>query len=68
MSRRADENRLETLLEAIETHPGEGVGFLARLLRWPHEVINRGLVSLNDRGVMLSEDEEGGLWLFGDEH
>lgn len=62
MSRKADERRLRELLGAIERHPGRGVGFLARQLGWPHEVINRGLVALDDRGVLLSEDERGGLW------
>jgi DNA-binding IclR family transcriptional regulator len=62
MSRNADERRLRVLLGAIERHPGQRVGFIARLLGWPHEVVNRGLVALGDHGVLLSEDERGGLW------
>ena len=66
MPRSADEDRLETLRQAIETYPGNPVGFFARLLNWPHEVISRGLVSLNDSGVFLFEDEQGGIWPFND--
>jgi hypothetical protein len=40
------------------------VGFLARLLGWPHEAVNRALVLLNDGGILLSEDERGGIWPF----
>lgn len=64
MPRSADENRLEALRQAIETYPGQPVGFFARLLDWPHEVISRVLVSLNDSGVLLFEDEQGGIWPF----
>ena len=66
MSRKADDNRLEILREAIEIYPGRGIGFFARLLGWPHEVVNRALVTLNDQGMLLSEDERGGLWPFRD--
>jgi hypothetical protein len=62
MSRKANEERIEKLKTAIETHPGEKAGFFARLLGWPHEVVSRALVELNDRGIFLSEDERGGLW------
>jgi len=66
MSRKADQNRLSTLQKAIETHPGRGIAFFVRLLGWPFAVVIRVLTSLNDRGVLLSEDEKGGLWPFSD--
>ncbi|MBM2849736.1 MAG: hypothetical protein HW418_2678 [Anaerolineales bacterium] len=62
MSRKADPNTAETLQEAIETYPGQCPGFFARLLGWPREKVNRALVTLDDYGVLLSEDEYGGLW------
>lgn len=65
MSRNADERRLRALLGAIERHPGQRVAFIARLLGWRHEAVSRGLVSLDDHGVLLSEDERGGLWPAG---
>jgi len=64
MSRKANCRRLDTLKSAIQANPGKRVGFFARLLGWPHETVNRGLVSLNDQDVLLSEDQKGGLWPF----
>lgn len=65
MSRKANHQRLYKLRQAIEQNPGQRVGFFARLLGWPHEKVNRGLVSLDDEGMLFSEDERGGLWPFG---
>lgn len=64
MSREANHQRLQQLQQAIEQNPGQRVGFFARLLGWPHETVNRELVTLNDQGVLLSEDQTGGLWPF----
>jgi hypothetical protein len=38
------------------------LGFFARLLDWSCEEVNRGLTSLNDEGVLLYEDDGGGLY------
>jgi hypothetical protein len=62
MSREANDQRLRQLQQAIEQNPGQRLGFFARLLGWPHEMVSRGLVLLDDQGVLLSEDEQGGLW------
>jgi hypothetical protein len=64
MPRKANPSHLDTLRKAIETHPGNRAGFFARLLDWHREEVNRKLVTLNDRGVLLWEDDRGGLWLF----
>lgn len=66
MPRHADPNHLDALHAAIQTHPGKKAGFLARLLHWRREEVARRLVTLNDRGVLFSEDRHGGLWPFGD--
>ena len=65
MSRKANPKSPLTLQKAISTHPGQRPGFFARLLRWPREKVTRALVILDDQGVLLSEDERGGLWPFG---
>lgn len=62
MPRNPDGARLEHLLQAIESNPGNPPGFFARLIGCQRETISRMLVSLNDRGVLLWEDERGGLW------
>jgi hypothetical protein len=64
MSRKAEAQQLHRLAQAIARHPGRRAGFFARLLGWRHEAVNRRLVTLNDRGVLLAEDEHGGLWPF----
>jgi DNA-binding IclR family transcriptional regulator len=64
MPRKANQAQLQVLQKAIETHPGKRAGFIARLLNWHREKVNRKLVTLNDRGVLLWEDDHGGLWLF----
>lgn len=62
MPRQANQNSLQNLKRAIEQNPGERLGFFARLLGWSHEEVNRGLTTLNDEGVLLYEDEGGGLY------
>ena len=64
MTRKADSSRLESLKVAIESNPGQRAGFLARLLDWRREEVSRALTTLNDRGVLFSEDKRGGLWPF----
>jgi len=62
MSRPANQNNLQNLKQAIEKNPGKHSGFFARLLGWTHEQVNRGLTSLGNKGVLLYEDEQGGLY------
>lgn len=64
MARKADQSQLEYLKREIEQHPGQRPGFFARLLGWRREEVNRALTTLNDSGVLLWEDEKGGLWPF----
>jgi hypothetical protein len=62
--RKADQNHLRALHRAIERHPGKKPGFFARLLNWRREQVSRRLTTLNDQGVLFSEDDRGGLWFF----
>ncbi len=64
MPRKADENHLQVLSQAIQAHPGERASFFSRLLNWHREEVSRRLVSLNDSGILIWEDDCGGLWLF----
>jgi hypothetical protein len=62
MARKADQEQLENLKCEIKKHPGKRPGFFACLLGWPQEQVNRALTMLNDKGVLLYEDEQGGLY------
>jgi len=64
MARKADETRLESLQQAIESHPGQRPSFFASLLGCSREAVSRMLVTLNDRGVLYYEDERNGVWPF----
>lgn len=64
MPRQANDDRLNQLRRAIKENPGKRAGFFSRLLNWRREEVSRRLVSLNDRGELLSEDDRGGLWPF----
>ena len=64
MSREANNQRLQQLQQAIEQNPGQRSGFFARLIGWRREEVNRALAHLDEQGVLLSEDDKGGLWPF----
>ena len=64
MARHADSQQLEELHQVIERSPGQCIGAVARMLNWSREKVTRGLVMLNDRGVLFYEDEHGRLWRY----
>jgi Mn-dependent DtxR family transcriptional regulator len=64
MARPANHNRVEQIYRKIEEQPGQKAGFLARLLGLNRSEITRALPSLQDRGLLVSEDDKGGLWPF----
>ena len=64
MPRKANQVHLEALQKAIAQHPGKRAGFFSRLLNWSREEVSRKLVTMNDRGILFSEDRHGGLWPF----
>ncbi len=68
MPRHADAQNLQQFQEVIEHNPGHTPGFFARLLKWQREKVNRGLVTLNDRGVLLYEDDQGQVWPCSDQN
>ncbi len=65
MGRKANETRLTKAKNLLYTKPGHKPGTYARMLGCHRETFNRILVQLNDRGVLLSEDNKGHLHPFG---
>jgi DNA-binding IclR family transcriptional regulator len=64
MTRAANHLRAEQIYRKIEEHPGKRPGFIARLLGLNRSEVTRALPSLQDKGLLVSEDEKGGLWPF----
>lgn len=64
MARQPNPERLEGIYRKIEEHPGERPGFLARLLGVNRSEVTRALPALEDRGMLVSEDDRGRLWPF----
>lgn len=64
MTRPANDRRVAQIYRKIEEHPGKRPGFIARLLGLNRSDVTRALPALEDKGVLISEDEKGGLWPF----
>jgi len=52
--RRADQKRLEAIWRTVEENPGVKAGR-----------VMRALPAMEEEGLLLSEDERGGLWSWG---
>jgi len=64
MARPKNDKRMEQIYRKIEEHPGRRPGFLARILGIHRSEVTRALPSLQDKGLLVSEDDKGGLWPF----
>ncbi len=53
------------MVELIEQQPGISARELARQLGVSASTITRRLPSLDEAGILLTEDNKGGLWPFG---
>jgi DeoR/GlpR family transcriptional regulator of sugar metabolism len=53
------------MVELIEQQPGISARELARQLGVSASTITRRLPSLDEAGILLTEDSKGGLWPFG---
>ncbi|MFN3334979.1 MAG: winged helix-turn-helix transcriptional regulator [Caldilinea sp.] len=53
------------MAELIEEQPGISAGELARRLGVSTSTITRRLPSMDEAGILLFEDDKGGLWPFG---
>ena len=64
MARPANHDRAEQIYRTIEEHPGKKAGLIARLLGLNRSEVTRSLPALEDKGLRLVEDDQGGLWPF----
>jgi Mn-dependent DtxR family transcriptional regulator len=64
MARIANSERLDEIYRTIEEQPGKKPGFIARLLGLNRSEVTRALPTLEDKGLLISEDDKGGLWPF----
>ncbi len=64
MSRKINDEKLKSIYNEVRKNPGRKAGFIARLLGIKRSEVTRSLPALDQRGLYLSEDEKGGLWLF----
>ncbi len=64
MARKTQDERLESIYNKVEQHPGEKPGFIAQLLGLNRSEVTRALPTMEDRGLFVSEDDRGGLWPF----
>jgi Mn-dependent DtxR family transcriptional regulator len=60
--RHADKERLEDIWQEIEQEPGIRPGRVAEKLGIPRSSVTRALPALDDKGLLLYEDQKGGLW------
>jgi DNA-binding IclR family transcriptional regulator len=64
MARTANHDRAEQIYRTIEKYPGNKAGLIARLLGLNRSEVTRSLPALQDKGLLVCEDDEGGLWAF----
>ncbi len=64
MARHANHDRARQIYRIIEEHPGKRPGFFARLLGLNRSEVTRVLPTLEEMGLLVSEDKTGGLWPF----
>lgn len=62
MARKTEEKKLEDIYEKVEENPGKKAGFIARLLGLNRSEVTRSLPALDEKGLLVYEDEEGGLY------
>ena len=60
--RGANEERLEAIWRAVEGEPGIKASNVAQKLGLPTSSVTRALPALDEEGLLLSEDQKGGLW------
>ena len=64
MARHQKVGRVEGIYRTIEEYPGKRPGTIARILGINRSEVTRTLPTLEKRGLLISEDERGGLWPF----
>lgn len=64
MARKSDDEKLESIYNTVEENPGKKAGFIARVLGIQRSDVTRSLPALDEKGLLIYEDEEGGLYPF----
>lgn len=62
MARKTEEKKLEKIFEKVEENPGKKAGFIAKILGLNRSEVTRSLPALEDKGLFIYEDDEGGLF------
>ena len=62
MARLTNHTRVDEIYRTINEHPGQKAGKIARLLGLNRSEVNRSLPTLDDKGLLVYEDESGGLY------
>jgi Mn-dependent DtxR family transcriptional regulator len=63
--RQSDRRRLEKIWQAVERQPGVKASDVAQELKLARSSVTRALPEMEARGLLLSEDDRGGLWPWG---
>ncbi len=64
MARKNDDKKIESIYNKVQEHPGKKAGFIARILGLNRSEVTRSLPALEKKGLLVSEDDRGGLWPF----
>ncbi|HEY9152494.1 MAG TPA: hypothetical protein VIN60_06375 [Anaerolineales bacterium] len=62
MARKTDDEKVKSIYNKVNEHPGKKAGFIARLLGLNRSEVTRSLPALEEKGLFLFEDDKGGLW------
>lgn len=65
MTRKANQENLDRLRDAIAENPEQRAGWFATLLGRDNKSVNRDLPKLEERGDLLMEDDNGHISWFG---
>lgn len=62
MARKINDKKLEKIYNSVQENPGKKAGFIAGLLKLNRSDVIRSLPALEEKGLLVCEDEKGGLW------
>lgn len=62
MARKTDDEKLESIYNTVQENPGKKAGFVALVLGLHRSEVTRSLPVLDEKGLLIYEDEEGGLY------
>lgn len=64
MARKTEEKKLEAIYTKVEEKPGKKAGYIAKLLGLNRSEVTRSLPALEEKGLYVYEDNDGGLFPF----